>query len=259
MSAKVSLAKKEAAATAPAVTPQSVSAAPVAAPAAAAPASGNKPDGLALIMARNSFYTINANKMMIVFLGQIALIIAMSVVIIKLLDFTDSRDHFFPAQADNTLILERPLSEPVFSNEQIRSWVENAVTRTMTFGFYDHLLRLQQSRNYFTTQGWASFTSALDAAQIFERIGAVQSATIRPSKQVVVARLRSGDRARIVQAGLIGGRYNWKVQLDIDITFNNRGTQTRFTWKVDVMVTRLPTMESREGIGISQLVAEAGS
>ncbi len=258
MSAKVSLAKKDAPAAAAAPPPKAV-AAPAMAPAGSAAPASTKPDGLTLIMARNHFYATNVQRMMIVFLGQIVLIVAMVAVIFKLVEFTDSRDYFFPAQADNTLILERPLSEPVFSNEQIRAWVENAVTRTMTFGFYDHLLRLQQSRNFFTTDGWASFTRAMDQAQMFERIGAVPSPTLRATQQVVVARLRSGNRAEIKQAGILGGRYTWKVELDIDITFTTRSTQTRFTWKVDVTVSRLPTMESREGIGISQMVAEAAS
>lgn len=254
MSAKVSLAKKEDAAdappareTAPASRPASASKAP----------DSTRPDGLTLVIARNSFYAANAAKMMQIFLGQLLIIAVMCTVIYKLMDYTDSRDHFFPAQSDNTLILERPLSEPVYSNEQVRAWVENAVTHTMTFGFYDHLLRLQSSRNYFTTEGWAAFTKAMSDAQIFERIGAVSSKTIKGNPQVVVARLRSGDRAKIVQAGVAGGRYTWKLELNIDITFNDRAVQSRFTWKVDVTVSRLPTMESREGIGISQMIATA--
>lgn len=254
MSAKISLAKRD-----DHSEPKAARPAPAAESAApgAAQATGGKADGLTLIIARNAFYAASSKTMLKVFLGQLVLIAVMVGVIVKLLDFTDSQDHFFPVQADNTLILERPLSEPVYSNDQIRSWVENAVTHTMTFGFYDHLMRLQQSRMFFTTQGWASFTKALDEAQIFKRIGANSESSPMQNKQVVVARLRSGDRATIVDSGRLHGSYTWKVDLNIDILFNTATTQARFTWKVHTTVTRLPAMESREGIGISQLIAEA--
>jgi len=256
MSAKVSLTKKEATTPPPATAETGSPAAPAIRSPGASQTPTQKIDGLTLIIARNSFYLVNNKKMMQVFLGQFVLIFVMIAVIVKLLDFTDSRDHFFPAQADNTPIIERPLSEPVFSNEQIRSWVENAITRTMTFGFYDHLLRMQTSRSFFTTSGWASFTKALETARIFETIGATEGGN-RTNKQVVSARLRSGDRATIVQSGIMRGRYSWKVNLNIDVTFSNRSTQTRHTWHVELLVTRLPTMESREGIGISQIIATA--
>jgi len=126
----------------------------------------------------------------------------------------------------------------------------------MTFGFYDHLLRLQQSRNFFTTEGWAGFTEAMDQSRLFELIGAVPSTNKSPP-QVVTARLRSGDRAVITQVGVLGGRYTWKLELPLDIALTSRSTQTRNTWKFEVTVSRLPTMESREAIGISQLIAEA--
>lgn len=247
MSAKISLAKNEA------PMPEAAAAKPQP---ENAPANTSRIDGLTLVIARNSFYTANSQKMIKIFLGQLLVIGTMILVIVKLLDFTDSRDHFFPVQTDNTLILERPLTEPVYSNEQIRSWVENAVTRTMTFGFYDHLMRMQQSRNYFTTAGWASFTSALTSAKTLEFIGAVESATMRPTPKVITAQLRSGDRATITQAGILNGRYSWKVALNIDVVYNTASTQTRSTWKVEVLVTRMQAMESREGIGIEQLIAE---
>lgn len=242
MSAKISLAKNE--------TP-----APKAAP--AGPEAGAAPNhGLTLVIARNSFYAANSQKVMKIFLGQLLVVAAMVVVLFKLMNFTDSHDHFFPVQTDNTLILERPLTEPVYSNEQIRSWVENAVTRTMTFGFYDQLMRMQQSRNYFTTEGWASFTSALNNAKTLEFIGAVESETMRATKKVMTAQLRSGDRATITQAGVLDGRYAWKLHLNIDVIYSTPNTQTRSTWKVEILVVRLPAMESREGIGISQMIAE---
>jgi hypothetical protein len=248
MSGKVSLVKK---------TPSVSQSSTTDAPGAADPKSGQpgSNDGLTFVIARNAFYLINGQKMMMVLIGQFFLIMAMIAVIIKLTDFTDSRDHFFPAQTDNTIIVEKPLFEPVYSEDQIRTWVENSVTRTLTFGFYDHLIRLQDSRIYFTRDGWASFTKAMNDAEIFERIGAVKSSTVVGVNQVVSAKLRPGEKPTITAQGILRGRYTWKVSLLLDVTFNNKAVESRFTWAIDTVVTRLPLMESREGIGISQLVA----
>lgn len=238
--ARVSLAKKgEAGATKPAT---------------AAPAPG-RVDALALVLARNDFYQTNAERTLLIVLGQIVLIASLIAVIVRLFDFTDSRDYFFPVQNDNTLILERPLSEPVFSDEQIRAWAERAVTRTLTFGYYDHLLRLQNSRIYFTNRGWATFMQALADAQILERINAVKSDQIIGRNMVVTTSMRGGRRATITNQGVLGWYYSWQVELQINAAFLEGNLQTSTPWRVQVLIVRVPAMESREGIGIDQLVA----
>jgi len=224
--------------------------------AALPPAPTRRTDGLGVVMSRNDFYQSNAERMLIIVVGQAILIAALVVVLFKLMSFTDSRDYFFPIQNDNTLILERPLSEPVFTDDQIKDWAENAVTRTFTFGYYDHLMRLQNSRIYFTTNGWASLTKAMTDVQLLERMGAVKSDRINASDMVMDSRMYGNSRPIIKQQGLMGNYYVWQVELRLLAVFRTYTGQVTSPWKVDILIRRIPAMESRDGIGIDQLVAE---
>lgn len=217
--------------------------------------SANRVDGLALLMLRNGFYNNNMKKLTYVMIGQFVMIGILIATTIRMMEFTDTRDYYFPVQTDNSLIIERPLSEPVFSDEQIVDWAEQAVTNTMTFGYYDHLIRLQDSRRYFTTPGWASFTKALSDAKFLAIIGAESDPVIRGTKQVVASRMRPGERARIIKKGISNFRYTWVVEVIIDVGMYERSRQVRFPWRVELTINRQPAMESRDGIGINQFVA----
>lgn len=219
----------------------------------AAPA--HRVDGLALLMLRNGFYANNMQKLMYVMVGQLIIIAILIATTNKMLEFTDSRDYYFPVQTDNSLIVERPLTEPVFTDEQIVDWAEQAVTNTMTFGYYDHLIRLQDSRRFFTTPGWASFTKALSDAKFLAVIGAESDPVIRGNRQVVASSVRPGERARITKKGISSLRYTWVVEMIIDVGMYERSRQVRFPWRVELIINRQPAMESREGIGINQFVA----
>jgi hypothetical protein len=227
-------------------------------PRAAAPAPAPTPgrvDAMALILSRNDFYQVNAERALLIVLGQFVLIAALVAVILRLFDFTNSRDYYFPVRTDNTLILEKSLADPVYTDEQIKAWAEKAVTRTLTFGYYDHLLRLQNSRIYFTTKGWATFTQALTDAQILERMNAVHSEAVQGRNMVLASTLRGGRRAVISNQGIIGWYYTWQVELRINAAFLEDDKQTSAPWKVNILIIRVPAAESREGIGIDQLVA----
>lgn len=223
----------------------------------AGPPATAKVDGLALIMGRNAFYQHNYKTILYIVLGQVAVILTLLTMLLKLLDFTAARDYYFPMRENNEVIQELPLSEPLLTDAQIRDWAEEAVTHTLTFGYYDHLIRLQNSRAYFTTPGWADFTNALDEAKVLSTIGALGVEDASEQRKVVVTTLRPGTRAEIVEQGLNGYRYEWHVKMTIDLSFYDTKQQYRQSWKVDLRIMRVRAMASRFGIGIHQLLAES--
>lgn len=227
-------------------------------PSAAQPqAATAKTDGLALVMARNSFYQHNYKNILYIVLGQIVMVTTLVIIVFKLLDYTAARDYYFPMRQNNELIEELPLSEPLFTDAEIRDWAEEAVTRTLTFGYYDHLLRLQNSRAYFTTPGWGFFTSALADARVLAKIGAIGVQNASSEGKVVVTNVRPGTRAEITSQGLNGGRYEWRVHLTVDLSFYDTQQQYRQSWDVDLRILRVRAMSSRFGIGIHKLLAES--
>ncbi len=237
-SAPVSLAKRSDAA----VSGQSRPAAPAA-----------KVDGLALVMARNSFYVQNYAKILYLVMAQIVGISLMVAVLIRLFDFTGSREYYFPIQTDNKLIVERGLYEPVYTDDGLREWAGDAVRAALTFGYYDYTMRWQAARSFFTLRGWASFTRAMSEVKITDMIGAGEA---RTDLKVVLAKVRPGYRPEIKQQGILGGVYVWDVYVPIDVTFYTQERETRHSWNVDIRIVRMGTNDSRYGLGIARLNAD---
>ena len=213
-------------------------------------------EGLGLIMARNGFYRQNQAHVLYVLLFQIATIIALSLVLMRVFVFTAPRDYYFPVREDNVLITEFPLGMPVYSDTDLERWAERAVTETLTFGFHDYQMRLQSSRSFFTMMGWNSFLQAMEDSGVMRQIGA--TTLERPpgaEQQVIRATLR--QPAKITAKGQMENlTYIWRVSLDIDITYYSLKKQYRMPWLVEIRIERVPAMEGRYGLGIAQLIAK---
>lgn len=242
----VSLKKQE-----PAGAPAAAEAKPVA-PVAAPTSRG---DGLVLIMARNQFYSSQAQNMLMVVLAQFAILLLMIFITVRMFEFTGAHDYYFPVNDDNSLLLEQPLTTPIFSDADILKWAENAVTDTMTFGYYDHLTRLQHARNYFTVKGWSTFTNALESAGVLATINAIESPTTKGVDMVISSQLRPNTKAVLTKQGVWGGRHFWTIQMEIGVNYQRGPLQTLMPWQVEIDVIRLPATESRDGVGIERIIA----
>jgi intracellular multiplication protein IcmL len=134
------------------------------------------------------------------------------------------------------------------SNPALLSWVAQASTEVMTFGFNDYQRRLQEASRNFTDRGWESFTAALQNARIIE--------SIRANSQVITAAPRG---APVIQKeGIVNGQYQWIIQIPMILTYQS-GSRTRSdNWMVTLVVVRVPRLESPNGVGIAQWIAVSG-
>jgi hypothetical protein len=221
----------------------------------AAAAAKRQTDSLALVLSRNEFYRRNLHRVIKIMVFQAIVIILTSMFISSLGRYTSSRDYFFPVRNDNSRIVEKPLSDPIYTDEQIIEWAEKAVTKTLTFAYYDHALRLQESRNFFTIKGWATFNKALYDAQILERMNAIKSETIKGRDKMLVSTIKPGTRAILKQKGVLGFSFSWQVEMQVNAAYKEKDRETGEAWRVNVLIIRSWFMDSREGIGIDQIVA----
>src|SRR5262249_11842733 len=125
-------------------------------------------------------------------------------------------NRYFATTEDGRLIPMVALSEPNLSTPALMSWVAQAATEVMTFGFNDYRRRLQESSRNFTHEGWQSFTDALQHSRIIEMV--------EQNQQVVTA---APEGAPILQSeGVVQGRYQWIVQIPLVLTYQ-AGSKTR--------------------------------
>jgi len=202
-------------------------------------------DPLVNVVLRNSFYRDGFRSMIkIVFLESFA-IVMLVVALVVTHNLRNPQDRYFATTADGRLIRMIPLNQPNLSQAALLSWVAQAATEVMTFGFHDYTRRLQKSSRHFTSKGWESFTSALQKSRILE--------TVEAKQQVVTAAPRNAPV--LIQEGLFQGKYRWVVSLPLMVTYQSGNARRSDSLSVTLHIERVSTLENPQGVGIDQWIA----
>lgn len=200
---------------------------------------------LGKVVVRNEFYRDGYRLALRVAVIQVFIILGLIAAMFYVVKVHQPENRYFATTEDGRLIPMVSLMQPNLSTPALMSWVAQSATETMTFGFNDYRRRLQESSRNFTAKGWESFTRALQTARIIESIEA--------NSQVITAAPRG---APVLQSeGLVGGRYQWIVQIPMVLTFQSGSKKRSPRWMVTLVVVRVPRLESPNGIGIAQWVA----
>lgn len=201
--------------------------------------------GLGAVVVRNEFYRDGYRSLLRLAFIQSLIIIGLLGANYFIIHIHQPENRYFATTEDGRLIPMLALSQPNLSSPALMSWVAQASTEVMTFGFNDYRRRLQESSRNFTRRGWASFTQALQASRLIE--------TVEGNQQVITA---APQGAPIIESeGLVNGRYQWVIQMPMVLSFQS-GAKTRSDQLlVTVVVVRVPRLESPNGVGIEQWIA----
>lgn len=209
---------------------------------------GQEVGNLGAVVVRNEFYRDGYRTILKLALLQTVVIIGLIGSMLFVVHIHQPENRYFATTEDGRLIPMVALNEPNLSTPALMSWVAQAATEVMTFGFNDYRRRLQESSRNFTRRGWESFTKALQHSRIIEMVEANQ--------QVVTAAPRGApvlDREGVVQ-----GRYQWIVQLPMILTYQSGSQKRSDSLMVTIVVVRVSRLESPNGVGIEQWIAVAG-
>jgi intracellular multiplication protein IcmL len=212
----------------------------------AKPVKGEEPLGnLTKVVIRNEFYRDGYRSILKLAVFQSMIILGLVGLMFYVVHVHQPENRYFATTEDGRLVPMIALTEPNLSTPALMSWVAQATTEVMTFGFNDYRRRLQEASRNFTRQGWESFTEALQKSRIIE--------TVETNQQVVTA---APQGAPILQSeGVVAGRYQWIIQIPMVLSYQS-GSKTRSdSLLVTVVVVRLPRLESPNGIGIEQWIA----
>lgn len=204
--------------------------------------------GLGRVILRNEYYRDGYRLALRVAVVQSFIIMGLIGAMFFVIKVHQPENRYFATTEDGRLIPMVSLTQPNLSNPALMSWVAQAATETMTFGFNDYRRRLQESSRHFTRKGWESFTGALQAARIIESIEA--------NSQVITAAPRGAPVLQQEQE--VNGQYQWIVQIPMVLSYQ-AGSKTRAdNWIVTLVVVRVPRLESPNGVGIAQWIAIQG-
>ena len=203
--------------------------------------------GLGTVVIRNEFYRDGYRSLLKMTLIQSIVILALVGAMYYIVKVNQPQHFYFATTEDGRLIPMVPLSQPNLSTPALMSWVAQATTEVMTFGFNDYRRRLQESSRNFTKRGWESFTQALQRSRIIEML--------EVNQQIITAAPKG---APILQSeGLVAGRYQWVVEIPLVLTYRSGAKTSNTGLLVTVIIVRVPRLESANGVGIEQWIAMA--
>ena len=201
--------------------------------------------GLGKVVVRNEFYRDGYRLALRVAMIQSFAIILLIFAMYYIINVHQPEDKYFATTLDGRVIPMVPLDRPNLSTPALVSWVAQAATETMTFGFADYQRRLQESSRHFTKAGWAAFAKELDNTQIIENVKA--------NYQLVTATPLAAPQ--IQDERVINERYQWKVKMPLLLTYESKNSTRNDRWDVTLIIVRVPRLESPNGVGIAQWLA----
>ena len=211
-----------------------------------APSTDNSP--LNLVMLRNEFYRDGYRTMLRVVLILSAIIVLQTGAMYYVIRTHQPENRYFATTEDGRLMPMVPLTEPNLSPPALMSWVAQAASETLTFGFNDYRRRLQESSRNFTRRGWQSFTDALQRSKIID--------LVEQNEQVISAVPKGAPI--LMQEGINAGRYQWTVQMPIILTYQSAAKTRSDSLLLTLVIVRVPRLESPNGVGIEQWIAVPG-
>lgn len=201
------------------------------------------------VVIRNQFYRDGYRTLVRVALAEGIAIIALILAFIVFLNIYTPERTYFATTEDGRVVPMVPLSQANLSKPALLSWAAQAASETMTFGFHDYRRRLQESSRHFTRRGWGSFTKALQDSGRIE--------TITSNRQVVSATPRAAPT--ILAEGIMpNGTYRWEVEMPMLLTYELGQARRSEPMNVRLVIVRVPTLESSNGVGIDQWIAYGG-
>jgi len=219
----------------------------------APPAPPENTGALELVILRNNFYRDNYRRLMLVCLGLIALTAAL--IYWGFYERTHKPlPQYFATTYDGKLIPLIPLSEPSLTDNALLQWAVEAASAAYTFNFVNYRKALQDVRIYFTKIGYQYFIKALKDSN---NLDAVQN------KKLVVSAVPTGAplilKKGVFNDGSANGIYSWTVQLPMELTYRSATEQFKQNITLIMFITRMSTLESPSGVGISSFVIQEGA
>jgi intracellular multiplication protein IcmL len=135
------------------------------------------------------------------------------------------------------------LSGRLFSREMLLLWVQEVVADVYTFNGVNYQQKFNSLLSTdFTSNGATSFRQVLNDSQLLKQV---------VTQQLNLTGIVSGQPV-ILQQGYLLGRYSWKVQMPVLLTFESASNVTTKQVIVTVLAVAVPSTQSPNTVAIDQ-------
>lgn len=204
-------------------------------------------DALELIKLRNNFYRDNYRRVV----GALLLMVFINIILVSVIFYQISNPpapQYFATSTDGRITPLYPLSDPMMAPAELLQWAERAAVGVNNYNFVNYKDALQAAQNNFTPEGWSYYQDALKAAGTLDVV---------LTKKLVVSAVPTAAPV-ILEQGVIKGRYAWKVQMPLLITYQSASEQTQQPVVVTIVISRVPTVDMPRGVAIVSFISSPG-
>ena len=196
-------------------------------------------DALKTVVLRNNFYRDNYRRVVITLL----LMVLVNIGILGVLAWNVTHPRppaYFATTPDGKILPLIPLRQPMVSQAELLSWTTQVAVSVYNFSFVNWRKQLQDAAANFSPEGWQSYQNALKKSRNLETV---------ISKKLVVTAVPTGAPV-ILNQGVIRGRYSWKVNMPMLVTYQSASTTFQQPVTVTLLVSRIPVLNNPKGIAV---------
>lgn len=205
-------------------------------------------DALVAVTLRNSFYRDGQRRLVSGLLITLLVNVVMASLLVYVITHPPEPTYFATSISGRITPLY-PLDQPNQSDSAVLQWANQAAIAAFTYNFVNYRDELQSSSGFFTADGWQQFLTALQQSNNLDAVKA---------KKLIVSAVAT--RAPIIlQKGLLNGKYSWRIQMPLLVTYQSASEFSQQNNVVTMLITRVSTLNSPRGIGISQFVVGPAS
>lgn len=200
-------------------------------------------NAIELVRMRNEFYRDNYRRVLAILLFALMIIFLLVGALVYVVTHPPA-PKYFATNTSGRIVPLVPLDQPNLSTASLLQWANTAAVAAFTYNFVNFRAELQAASEFFTPEGWQAY---LESLRTSNNLVAVRA------KQLVVSAVATGAPV-ITQQGVVGGRYTWQVQMPMLVTYESPSQVTQQSLMVNMVITRVSTLDSPRGIGIAQFI-----
>lgn len=197
-----------------------------------------------IVKHRSDFYRDNYRRVITALMFSIVLIAVLASALVYIVTHPPV-PQYFATTIQGRITPLVPIDEPNLPPSAVLQWANQAAIAAYTYNFVNYRQELQAASEFFTSDGWNTFLTALQNSN---------NLTTVISKKLVVSAVATGAPV-ILDQGVVDGAYTWKIQMPMLVSYQSASQLVQQQIVITLVVTRISTLNSARGIGIQSLVA----
>lgn len=206
-------------------------------------------DALNAVVLRNDFYRDGQRKLIFILSVSIIANLVLGSILTYIITHPPA-PKYFATSINGRITPLYPLNEPNQSDSAVLQWANQAAIAAFSYNFLNYRTELQASSGFFTAEGWDQFLSALKDSNNLDAI---------KEKKMIVSAVATQAPVILQKGVMFNDRYEWRVQMPILVTYQSASEFSQQSNIVTMLITRVSTLNSPRGIGISQFVVGPAS